>query len=130
VVASVNGAKGIGGSYATVFAFGQLSSVTAVEDPVPGGLPTVLALRSWPNPFAGRTSLSLALPQSGRTTVRIYDLAGRLVRTVLDEVRPAGVVNAQWDGRDDAGASTAAGVYMARLEVGEQVVSRKLLRLE
>jgi hypothetical protein len=71
-------------------------------------LPITLFLRSSPNPFVGRTSLSLALPESGHATVHIYDEAGRLVRTVMDESRRAGPAAVDWDGRDDDGARAAA----------------------
>jgi flagellar hook assembly protein FlgD len=93
-------------------------------------LPSTLSMRASPNPFVGRTSLALALPVAGHATVRIYDVAGRLVRTVMDEQRRAGPVAIDWDGRNDLGASTAAGIYLVRLQVGDVVVSGKLMRLE
>jgi alpha-tubulin suppressor-like RCC1 family protein len=129
-VPRVSNAKGLGASYGTVFAFGHLGTVSDVAEPATPALPTTLSLRSSPNPFVGRISLALALPESGQATVRIYDLAGRLVRTVMDEMRRAGPVAVDWDGRNDDGAKTAAGIYLVRLQVGDRVVSGKVLRLE
>jgi alpha-tubulin suppressor-like RCC1 family protein len=129
-VPGISNAKGLGASYGTVFALGHLGTASGVVDQPDVQLPTTLAFRSSPNPFVGRTSLALALPEAGHATVRIYDVAGRLVRTVLDEQRRPGPVAIDWDGRDDGGAVTAAGIYLVRLQVGDQVVSGKLLRLQ
>jgi hypothetical protein len=129
-VPGISNVKGLGTSYGTVFAFGHLGTASDVAEPPVAELPTTLSMRSSPNPFVGRISLALALPESGQATVRIYDVAGRLVRTVMDEPRRAGPVAIDWDGRDDLGASTAAGIYLVRLQVGEKVVNGKLLRLQ
>jgi alpha-tubulin suppressor-like RCC1 family protein len=129
-VPGISNIKGLGASFATVFAFGHLGTASDVAEPAAPILPTTLSLRSSPNPFVGRTSLSLALPESGHATVRIFDVAGRLVRTVMDEPRRAGPVAVDWDGRDDDGAKSAAGIYLVRLQVGDRVVSGKVLRLE
>jgi hypothetical protein len=129
-VPGISNVKGLGASYGTVFAFGNLTSITDVEEPPVAELPTALAMRLSSNPFVGSASFALALPEDGHATVRIYDVAGRLVRTVLDERRQAGLLAVDWNGRDDSGAATAAGVYLVRLQVGARVVSGKLLRLE
>jgi hypothetical protein len=129
-VPGISNVKGLGASWGTVFAFGSLTSITDVAGPPVAELPTTLALRLSSNPFVGSASFALALPEAGHATVRIYDVAGRLVRTVLDERRQAGLVTVDWNGRDDSGGSTAAGIYLVRLQVGARVVSGKLLRLE
>jgi alpha-tubulin suppressor-like RCC1 family protein len=129
-VPGLSGVKGVATGYGTVFAYGHLGSASDVAEPPATALPTTLSLRSSPNPFVGRLSLALDLPESGRATVRVYDVAGRLVRTVLDETRRAGPVAIDWDGRDDTGGRTPAGIYLVRMQVGDRVVSGKVLRLE
>jgi len=109
---------GFGIGWTTGFAFGSLSAPTDVE-PTMSDLPTQWRCARTRIPSSERASFALSMPEPGRATVRIYDLAGRLVRTVLDEIRPAGVIHGRLDGRDAAGASTAAGVYLARLQVGD-----------
>jgi flagellar hook assembly protein FlgD len=56
----------------------------------------------------------------------IYDLAGRLVRRLLDEERLAGAFSARWDGHDDAGRALPSGIYLARLTADGHESVRKL----
>lgn len=79
-----------------------------------------------PNPFQARTTLAYDLPRRAHVTLRIYDLSGRRVRSLVSgAVQDAGYHACEWDGRDDAGAATAAGLYFGRLEAGaEHDVSR------
>ena len=80
-----------------------------------------------PNPSSGRTDLAFALPQGGPASLRVYDAAGRLVRTLLAGEVPAGPGHTVWDGRDGSGRDAGAGVYFFRLESGGRVETRKLL---
>lgn len=77
-----------------------------------------------PNPVRGEARLAFNLAAAGPATLRVYDLAGRLVRTLLEDERPAGPGVLVWDGRDADGREAAAGVYFARL------VSRGLARTQ
>ena len=81
--------------------------------------PQRLAIQSvWPNPSALGARALLALPAAGRVRVVLFDVAGRRVRGVLDETRPAGLCTIEWDGRDDRGRLVPAGAYWFRLEAG------------
>ena len=83
---------------------------------------------AWPNPAAGRTTFAFTLPAPAEVSLRVYDLRGRLVRTVLAGERAAGAHAVSWDARDGRGRDVAAGSYVGRLAVrtvdGEQVRSR------
>jgi hypothetical protein len=83
-----------------------------------------------PNPFrdAVRIDFSLARPTRGR--VAVIDLQGRRVRTLLEEIPPAGTVSLRWDGRDDHGRALPAGVYWVRIGSGENPGTVKLLRVD
>jgi hypothetical protein len=83
-----------------------------------------------PNPFNPSTAISYELPARGRVTLRVFDAKGRLVRTLVDAVEPAGVRNARWDGRNDAGAVVGSGVYFCRLETAGISRSRKMVLLK
>lgn len=101
----------------------------AAPSGVPGAsLPTVLAVAGVrPNPFNPRTVVSFDVPRDGRVRVAIYDLAGRLVRRLVEGNLTAGRHEATWDGADDAGRAAAAGVYLLRLVDGQAAVSAKLV---
>jgi len=72
-----------------------------------------------PNPFNPRTDVRFVLTTPGPVTLRVYDLAGRRVRTLLGgETMAAGPHAAKWNGRDDSGRGLASGVYVLRLETG------------
>jgi hypothetical protein len=82
-----------------------------------------------PNPFGDGTSVSFTMPASGRSVVRVYDVAGRLVRTVDDSFREPGPHEVLWDGRDAGGESVACGVYFVRLEASGESRTRKVVLL-
>jgi C1A family cysteine protease len=109
--------------------FSERVAANAVISAVPGTqLPSVLAVAGIrPNPFNPRTVVSYDVPRDGRVRIAIYDLAGRLVRHLVDDTLAAGRHETTWDGADDAGRSAAAGVYLLRLVDGAATVSAKLV---
>jgi len=83
----------------------------------------------WPNPSAGRAAISFALASPGRAKLAIYDVAGRLVRTMVDGQLEAGSHRVEWRGTDDSGRMNLPGVYFARLETQGFTQTRKILYL-
>lgn len=96
----------------------------AVCDPNPcvtsgvGGsrLSTVTTLRTVPNPFGGATTLYLSGPPAAVARVDVFDAAGRLVRTAWEGRLDEREVAIAWDGKDQAGRETPAGMYLVRVE--------------
>lgn len=81
--------------------------------------PTDLSLAAHPNPFNPRTTVTFALARPGSVTLTIHDVAGRLVRTLIDsEVLPAGMQARTWTGVDDRGRPVPSGVYHGRVQAG------------
>ena len=100
-------------------------NITAVGDgAIPKGFR--LALPS-PNPSLDRVELRYELPQAAQVKLRIYDVSGRAVATIIDAERPAGSHGASWDGRDAVGTRVGAGVYFARMEAGGEVQTEKFV---
>ena len=82
-----------------------------------------------PNPSGGVTTIAFDVPEAGHATVRIVDVTGRVVRTlVVGSVEP-GRYAPRWDGRDAAGRATAAGMYFVQMRAGEFEEARKIVRL-
>jgi parallel beta-helix repeat protein len=86
--------------------------------------------RSWPNPAKQGVSIAYALHEAGYVTLRIYNIRGQLVRTVLDAHQSAGQRSVAWDGRDEQGASVPAGLYFYRIEGKGFEDTKKLLILK
>ena len=83
-----------------------------------------------PNPFNPATEIAFSLPSSSPISLRVYDAAGRLVRVLVDETRTAGRYSVRWDGRDDAGAAVASGVYRYRLMTPGETRTRSMVLLK
>jgi len=83
-----------------------------------------------PNPFNPTTTIRFVLPVREHVTLAIYDAGGRLIRTLVNEVRAYGEHDVIWDGRDDGGAAMASGVYFYQLRAGKRTESKKMVLLK
>ncbi|HET9327474.1 MAG TPA: FlgD immunoglobulin-like domain containing protein [Candidatus Eisenbacteria bacterium] len=126
-VLGVYAANNIGGGYVTAHIMGHLQGVTAVDDPASGEAPLQLALRVAPTPSRSIAFLAYDLPTAGRVSIAVYDVAGRLVRSIVSETRPAGRHVASWDGRSSSGQPVSPGVYLARLEREGEALTRRII---
>jgi hypothetical protein len=100
-------------------------AVLGVDPDVPGAPPVLLGAA--PNPFNPRTGIAFELPRPAVVSLRIHDLAGRLVRTLAaGESLPAGRHERAWDGRDARGHGLSSGVYLIELRAGGATVSRRM----
>jgi len=83
---------------------------------------------AYPNPFNPETSIALTLKNSGATTVRIYSLDGRLVRTLMEgEFAAAGTHEVRWNGYDNQGNHVPSAVYFVKASQGADVSVFKLI---
>jgi flagellar hook assembly protein FlgD len=78
-----------------------------------------------PNPFRSGTTLVFAVPDEQPVRLTVYNVGGRLVRTLVDGPRALGWNRVQWDGRDERGERLAAGLYFYRLQNRDGTVTRK-----
>ena len=105
-------------------------TATRLQDglsPVPGAGPLALGVSAWPNPFNPSTTVAFTVPRSGLVELRIYDLRGRMVRTLETGHLEAGAHRRTWDGRDTAGSPVGSGVYFAQARVGAERAVTKLM---
>ena len=111
---------------------GQCPITTAVLSPEGGTIAVPRLAWSHPNPFdaaSGPTQIHFDLPDATRASLQMFDVTGRQVRLLVDEVLVAGAHVASWDGRNDRGEIVASGVYFYRLEAGEFSTTRALVKL-
>jgi hypothetical protein len=90
---------------------------------------SVLLRQNSPNPFRTRTRLSFETLVPGEATLAVYNVQGRLIRTLAKGFTDAGDHEFFWDGKDEFGADVAAGVYLYRLTLDGDEASRKMILL-
>jgi hypothetical protein len=111
---------------------GQSGGLFAIDPYTTGTEDTPLATelhQNYPNPFNGHTTISYTLEKPAHVSVRIYDTAGRLIRTLEDGNHPAGTYQIAWNGRDGASRPVASGIYFVRMNAGDYGKSRKIIYL-
>ncbi len=83
-----------------------------------------------PNPFNPSTRITFILPEQSRATLSIFNIEGKLVRNLLDEVCSEGHNQVTWDGKNAQGNPVSSGVYFYRLKTGGKVLTKKMVLLK
>jgi hypothetical protein len=100
---------------------------TPVRDP---GMKTSLS-QNYPNPFNPTTTIDFALRETSRVQLKVYNVAGQLVRTLVNEDRSGETLHTvRWDGRNDAGQLVSSGVYFYKLVAKDFVQTKKMVLLK
>jgi phosphatidylserine/phosphatidylglycerophosphate/cardiolipin synthase-like enzyme len=107
---------------ARYYQFGGTDSVR-VTDAGPGGMPRFVTLsQNWPNPFRGSTQVVYSLPSASKVSLKVYDVQGREVRTLVNELKSAGRYSVSMSGQ-----GLTPGVYLCRLQANGVTAQRKML---
>jgi hypothetical protein len=108
--------------------FLEVYSPTGVADAAPASAPKEFRLHAnYPNPFNPSTTLRYDVPSKAKVTIQVFDLAGRLVKTLVDEEKSAGSYQISWDGKDELGRAVASGVYFARMKAAGYLHTTKMI---
>ncbi|MBN1349250.1 T9SS type A sorting domain-containing protein, partial [candidate division KSB1 bacterium] len=86
--------------------------------------------QNYPNPFNAATRIHFQLPNADNVTLKIYNVQGQLVRTLIDKNMPAGAHQVRWDGKDHSNHSISTGVYIFTLRSGEYISSKKMALIQ
>jgi hypothetical protein len=105
--------------------YGDLGPVVSSPSGLPRPVPVFGLRQNMPNPFGSGTAIEFSVPETQRVTLAVFNISGRLVRTLVDGEVPAGPSQVRWDGRDGGGNPLASGIYFYRLENGERTITRK-----
>ena len=110
--------------------FKAMSTVTAVER-VSAELPISYILnQNYPNPFNPTTKIEYSIPVKGLVKLQIFDILGRSVASLVDEVQDAGVYHSTWTGKTGNGIAVSSGVYFYRLQSGAFSKTERMLLLK
>ena len=82
---------------------------------------------NYPNPFNSSTRIEYDLPQTSRVSIKIFNMQGQLVHTLVNQTKASGHHSAIWDGRSDKGNIVSSGIYIYQIQINNQIKNRKLL---
>lgn len=85
---------------------------------------------SYPNPFNQETLIKYQIPLSTRVTLKIYNIAGQLVKTLLDEAKASGCYEVSWSGKDENGNPVSSGIYFCKMVSGQFSEVKKIVLLK
>jgi hypothetical protein len=108
---------------------GPIAKTSSEEMEDPAGVDKIenlAAAEVYPNPFNPRTAIRFHLIEAAPVRLQIFNIAGQLVRTLVDNELPAGVHQRHWNARNQDGESVATGTYIYRLQIGERFIRGRM----
>jgi hypothetical protein len=108
------------------------TNTSAVEDEEETGItPRDFKLhQSYPNPFNPQTEIVFGLPKAGFVTLKVYNILGQEVTTLVEKNMPAGEYRVTWNGTDKSGRTVASGVYFYRMQSGDFAQTKRMLLIK
>jgi spore coat protein CotH len=118
---------------------GTTNNIVSVDDE--GIIPTEFSLSAYPNPFNPSTTIRFSTPPAssplakgrnevGFVTLRIFDILGNEIATLVNEEKPTGTYEVTWNGKNNSGNNVSTGIYFARIQVNQQFKNLKLMLLK
>jgi hypothetical protein len=108
-----------------------ISPFVSVDENGEATLPTRFALaQNYPNPFNPVTTMEYSVPFRSHVTIEVFDILGRNIVTLVDEIKSAGEYQATWDGNDANNQKVSTGIYLYRLQAGDFIETKKMLLLK
>ena len=110
---------------------GDAQFVAGAVEEILSGLPEAFALaQNYPNPFNPNTTLRYALPHPARGSLKVYNLLGQEIISLVQGWMDMGRHEIVWDGRDGAGRNIASGIYSAVFSADGKIITRKMVLLK
>ena len=104
--------------------------VTGVEDEIEI-MPTSFTLeQNYPNPFNPSTTIRYQVPEQSVVSIKVYDMIGREVATLVNEAKPAGAYEANWNGMNNSGQHVSSGVYFYTISTKDFVQTKKMILMK
>jgi flagellar hook assembly protein FlgD len=83
--------------------------------------------QNYPNPFNPSTSISFDLAEDVFVTLKIYNILGQEIRTLVNDFKPAGKYTVVWDGKDNNGNAVGSGIYLYKINAGKFTKTMKMV---
>jgi flagellar hook assembly protein FlgD len=94
------------------------------------GITNVFVLaQNEPNPFSHETTIRYNLSQASLVTLKIFDMTGRVVTTLVNETKASGYSSVKWNGKDELGRLVVNGIYFYRIQAGDFKAVKKMVLL-
>lgn len=87
-------------------------------------------MQNYPNPFNPSTTIQYEIPRAGKVEVQIFDINGRLVRTIENQNKSAGAYHVEWNGQNESGGKVASGLYLYSVKFENSIFSKKMILIK
>ncbi len=104
--------------------------LTGIGIEVPDIVKTFSLLQNYPNPFNPSTIIEYQLPNTGLVHIKIYDVTGSEVKSLLSEAQNTGTHKIAWQGDNNAGQKVPSGMYVYNVTHNNSTISKKMLLLK
>ena len=102
-----------------------------IEETEPRLIPSVFNLsQPYPNPMVSGATIKYGVPRLNRVSIKVYDVSGRVVKTLVDSDKKPGFYKLQWDGTADNGSQVAQGIYFVRMLAPDFRTTKKIVVLK
>jgi len=111
--------------------FGTINGVSVLKKQEEICIPEFFSLtQNYPNPFNTETTIKYDIKENTRTVIKIYNLQGQEIKTLINEYKYAGSYYVKWNGRDNSGSIVSSGIYICTMKANKYVKSIKLVFLK
>ncbi|OIO18129.1 MAG: hypothetical protein AUJ54_08795 [Ignavibacteria bacterium CG1_02_37_35] len=110
--------------------FNDKNPLTELEEETPLVANEFMLYQNYPNPFNPATTINFSIAEKSNVQLRVFNLLGEVVKTLVNQNEEAGVHSITWNGLNETGAPVNSGIYLLRLEAGSQIQMRKMILLK
>lgn len=118
-------------TFLPAFAVGKFEGKQSPDAEPPFFIPSSYKLhQNFPNPFNPETIISFDLPEKAKVSLKIFDILGREVRTLVNEEYDKGLFKVNWNGKNNMGEKLASGIYIYQIRVNNFVEAKKMILIK
>ncbi|PIS45593.1 MAG: hypothetical protein COT22_04435, partial [Ignavibacteria bacterium CG08_land_8_20_14_0_20_37_9] len=110
--------------------FNDKNPLTELEEETPLVANEFMLYQNYPNPFNPATTINFSIAEKSNVQLRVFNLLGEVVKTLVNQNEEAGVHSITWNGLNETGAPVNSGIYLLRLEADSQIQMRKMILLK